>query len=188
MAPTTPTGPLDLLTAGDSWRWRVADLAEYPHTDGWVLKYRLNGASTAEISPTFPTTGDDAGFWLAEMAASETAGLEAGRYRLYGWAEGSGTYAGRKDPVSDTVVEVLADPRAAVAGDFTTHAERTLAVIEAAMEGRLTSDLESYQIAGRAINKIPIHELTRLRGQYAALVARERGHPMRRHLATFPPV
>ena len=188
MTPTTPTGPPVMVTTGDTWGWRVADLSTYPQSDGWALHYRLRGPGTADITPTFQTSGDDAEHWLAEVAASASAAIAAGRYRLYGYVAGSGDYANRIEPVSDTVVEVLPDPRTAQPGDFQTHAERTLAVIEAALEGRLTSDIESYQIAGRAVNKIPVRDLTRLRGQYASLVARERGRPIRRHLMAFPNV
>jgi len=188
MAPTTPTGVPALLTAGDSWRWRVADLADYPQSEGWALKYRLNGVNTLDLTPTFQTSGDDAGHWLVAVAATTTTPLEAGRYRLAAWVEGSGAYAGRSEPIGDTVVELKPDPRTAEPGDLQTHAERTLAVIEAALEGRLTSDIESYQVAGRAINKIPIAELTKLHGQYAAKVRRERGKRFRRHVAAFPDV
>jgi hypothetical protein len=41
-----------------------------------------------------------------------------------------------------------------------------LTVIEAALEGRLSSDLVSYQIAGRAVVKIAPKELLWFRGHY----------------------
>ena len=72
-------------------------------------------------------------------------------------------------------------------GVYQTHAERTFAVIEAALEGRLTKDLESYQIAGRSISKIPVETLMKMRGRYAGLVREERtGRATRRHLIRFP--
>lgn len=49
-----------------------------------------------------------------------------------------------------------------------THAETMLANIEAVLEGRITSDVESYTIAGRQITKIPITELLTMRDKYRA--------------------
>lgn len=55
-----------------------------------------------------------------------------------------------------------------------THAQRMLDAIEAALEGRVTADVQSYQISGRSITKIPIAELMTLRKQYMVEVANER--------------
>ena len=49
-----------------------------------------------------------------------------------------------------------------------THVETMLANIEAVLEGRITSDVESYTIAGRQITKIPITELLTMRDKYRA--------------------
>lgn len=49
-----------------------------------------------------------------------------------------------------------------------THAETMLAKIEAVLEGRIDSDVESYSIAGRQITKIPVNELLVLRDKYRA--------------------
>jgi hypothetical protein len=77
------------------------------------------------------------------------------------------------DMVGDgLVVQIEPNLATAPAGAFLTHAEKTLGIIELALIGRLTADLESYQIAGRAVTKIPIRELRELRGWYAAEVAR----------------
>jgi hypothetical protein len=46
------------------------------------------------------------------------------------------------------------------------HASTMLEKIEAVLEGRIDSDVESYQIAGRNITKIPITELIVLRDRY----------------------
>jgi hypothetical protein len=190
MAPTTPTGEPTLLTAGDTWRWRIPDHPDYPQSEGWTLKYRLSGVTVLGFTATWQSSGDDANHWLVSVGATSTdTEVTSGRYRLFGYMEGSGTYAGRFHEVSDTVVVVGDDPRQSTAGSLQTHAERTLAVIEAALEGRLDSDIESYQIAGRAVNKIPIADLMKLRGRYAALVQRERSATTgRRHLVSFPVV
>lgn len=48
------------------------------------------------------------------------------------------------------------------------HAKTMLDAIEAVLEGRITSDVEQYLIAGRQITKIPIKELKELRDEYRA--------------------
>lgn len=174
MAPTTPTGEPARLVAGDSWRWRIADLASYPQSESWSLKYQLLGASARLIEPTFQTSGDDVNHWLVSVATSVTDDVTAGRYELVKYVVGSGAYAGRQETLKTFVVEVLPDPRTSADGDRQTHAEKTLAVIEAAIEGRLSKDLESYSVRGRQITKIPIRDLFRLRAQYAAIVRAER--------------
>lgn len=175
MAPTTPTGVPAEVTAGDSARWRIPDDADYPESEGWALKYDVVGKSVLhEIEAEFQTSGDDINYWLVSILATATADIAAGRYRIIGRFIGSGDYAGREETVSNDVVNVLPDPRAAVAADFQTHNERTLAIIEAAIEGRLTADIESYQVSGRAVSKIPMAELVKLRASYAAAVRQER--------------
>lgn len=54
-----------------------------------------------------------------------------------------------------------------------THNETMLGLIKAALEGRLTSDMESYSIAGRQITKIPISELIELKKHYQSEVNNE---------------
>ena len=195
MAPVTPTGEPTQIIAGDSARWRIADHPDYPNSESWSLKYELVGVNTLAIAPTFQTSGDDENHWLIDVATTETDDLDAGRYELWKRFEGSGAHAGKVDTIgSDGKVNgpsfktiVRADPRTAADGAFQTHAERTLEVIEAALEGRLAKDLESYQIAGRSISKIPIETLMKMRGRYAGLVKQERtGRLTRRHLARFP--
>ncbi|MCP4371631.1 MAG: hypothetical protein GY797_26445 [Deltaproteobacteria bacterium] len=48
-----------------------------------------------------------------------------------------------------------------------------LEAIEAILEGRIVSDVESYQIAGRQITKIPVTELLELRKQYKSEISIE---------------
>ena len=174
MAPTTPTGPPSQATAGDTWRWKVEDSADYPQSEGWSLKYELVGASTLSVVPVFQTSGDDVDTWLTVLTLADTKGLTPGTYQLIGRMVGSGDYTGREDPYSRHDLQVLQDPRTAYDGEFQTHEERALVVIEAAIEGRLTKDMESYSIGGRSITKIPIRELIGLRAKYRASINSQR--------------
>ncbi len=80
---------------------------------------------------------------------------------------------GREETIGRFVLSVRPDPRSAVNGVFQTHAERVVKILKLALEGRLTKDLESYQIAGRSISKIPIRDLHMLLSRYQAAVRQE---------------
>ncbi len=53
------------------------------------------------------------------------------------------------------------------------HAKTMLEKIKSVLEGRITSDIEQYAIAGQQITKIPISELLVLYDKYKGEVARE---------------
>ena len=55
-----------------------------------------------------------------------------------------------------------------------THAKRTLANIEALMEGRSTIDQNAYQLGGRRLDRIPIPDLIQLHKYYSKLVYKEK--------------
>lgn len=73
----------------------------------------------------------------------------------------------------ELVVNIEPNVSVAAAGAFNSWEERTLAVIEAALSGRLTSDIQSYQIAGRSVTKIPVVELLQIRGNLRAVIWRQ---------------
>jgi hypothetical protein len=52
-------------------------------------------------------------------------------------------------------------------------ARDTLTLVESAIAGQLPAGMASYQIAGRAITKIPIKELWELRDKLRAEIAAE---------------
>jgi hypothetical protein len=76
----------------------------------------------------------------------------------------------------ELVINIEPDAATSVAGTFQTFAEKTLAVIEAAIAGTLPTAIQSYQIAGRAVVKIPMKDLLQLRGLYLAAIWRQQ-HP-----------
>jgi hypothetical protein len=73
----------------------------------------------------------------------------------------------------ELVINIEPNVSSAAAGVFNTWEERTLAVVEAAISGRLTSDIQTYQIAGRSVSKIPILELRQIRGELRAAIWRQ---------------
>lgn len=156
MAPQTPVGEPIVLTAGDTWRWKVV-APDFPHTDGWALTYHLIGPSGGTIS-----TSADASpaTFLAEKSAAASANVAAGTYTwILRAVKGTDVLQ-----VSSGAITIKEDPASAVAELL--HEEKMLQAIEAVLEGRIPDDVEEYAIHGRQLTKIPVRELKRLHAQY----------------------
>lgn len=139
-------------------------LPSYPADDGWTLTLYYAGKSVGNKAGT--ANGSRFSVVLDE---TETA-LLAGNYVWRLVVVKSPTTA----IAASGVFEVVADISTAAAGDLQTFEEKMLAVIEAALEGRLTSDMEAFSIAGRSVTKIPIKELVELREVYKRAVDAQR--------------
>lgn len=169
MTATIPTIEPTSLAAGTSVSW-YASYGDYPPSDGYTRKYYFRGAGVFDVEAT-----DDSGQWLVEIAPTDTADVAAGTYRWFAVAE-KGTEADgdlERWPVGEGVVEITPNPFTAERGDFQTHAERTLAMITAVIEGRITADVEAFTIGGRSVTQIPMDQLLRLKGIYSAAGWRE---------------
>lgn len=173
MTPQIPASEPTTITAGDTVQF-TRTFGDYNPTDGWALTYRLvgpMGKSTGALVNTTVTAAPQASGWLVAFAPADTADvIEDGSYRLVGRVtRGSETYT-----IYAGVVALKANPLSASPLNLLTHAERTLAIIESKIEGRLTADLEHYQIDGRAVGKIEIRELMKLRARYRHEIWRQR--------------
>lgn len=155
------TEPTEIIAA-TTVRWDRT-LVDYPPADGWTLKYALRGPTDLDVEAT--AAGD---IYQVRITATQSGTLKPGTYRLHGFVE--------KDDDRFVVYEgdlsVQESPIAVVGR--ATHAETVLAAIEAAIEGRLTADLEEVTINGRSVKHIPIRELRQLRGAYLAEVQAQR--------------
>ncbi len=151
------------LTAGTSLRFKRS-YASYPASSGWAYNFYLAGASVLTVAGV--ASGAD---FIVTLAPTDTVGFAPGTYRY--------TEIVSKDSVKVEmgrgILVIEMNLATATAGTAQTHEEKTLSIIEAALSGRLTKDIESYQIAGRAVSKIPITELMKLRGTYKAIVAQQ---------------
>jgi hypothetical protein len=120
----------------------------------------------------------------AVISAITGDGVNGGTFTLVNGGAINETHAGTGTGAQEVydirgdelVINIEPDAAASAAGSFQTFEEKTLAVLETVISGRVTADIEHYQIAGRAVTKIPIKELLELRGTYRALVWRQR-HP-----------
>lgn len=149
------TEPPDSFYAGTTVKL-CCSYADYPASSGWSLKLYLAGPSIAN----FTGVASSAAFNFT-LPATDTAALKPGTYVWQALASKSGeTYV-----ADEGRLEVLPNIVSARAGDLQTWEERTLAVVEAALENRLSADMEAYQIAGRAVTKIRSAELLELRAR-----------------------
>lgn len=155
------------FAAGETVQWTKA-VADYPSTDNWSLVYAIRGPS---VFPSFTATPNSDGTYSITIAAADSTALLPGRYLWASHAYKAGP------PVLRYAVErgvILVTANLETTETIVTHAAEALPIVEAAIKGRLTGDMQQYQIAGRSITKIPIKELYALRSFYRAELAKER--------------
>ena len=159
-APTIPNSEPGTIVAGDSVAW-TKTITSYAGT----LNYSLQMFGSTDSPILFAGVGGGPNYSVS-LAPGITANWAPGRYTWTSYID-DGT---NRHAIDTGEMVVLANPAIAQAG---THATRTLAIIEAALEGRLPRGLETYVIDGQSIAKIPIETLTRLRSFYAEYVKNE---------------
>lgn len=151
------------IRAGDSVSWRVPDLLAKPE---WTLNYALRGPSIIDIAAI-----NDGGDYLIELDAATTREWADGWYH---WVVYLTDTAGSRVTIGDGQIEILPDLLSAEIGDVRSHARRMLELIETALQKRIPKDLQSYEIDGQRLDRIPIEQLETLRAKYRREVARER--------------
>jgi hypothetical protein len=170
MSAPIPTTEPQTIVAGDTLAF-TKTFPNYTPGDGWTLNYSLQGKTLAgsfSASPiTFASSTNTGSVWSISVAKSTTDDWAPGDYRFTAYVTGG---TSERYTVGTGDIKVLPDPSAAVP---TSHAVRTLALIEAAMEGRIPRGLEQTIIDGQTLIRIPIPELSRLRDKYRAEVLAE---------------
>lgn len=157
------------IRAGVTTTWEEG-LSDYSATDGWALKYRLAG-TTANYDVNAVGVGT---VHTVTITADISKAWIAGTYTLLGYVvEGSDASVQRKD-ISVGTIEVLANiAEATSAADYRTHARKTLALIEAAIESYAVRPVEEITIAGRMIRRPTLKALASLKSRYQFLVKQE---------------
>src|SRR4030095_419425 len=130
------------IVAGDSVAW-TKTITSYAGT----LTYSLQLFGSIELPITFAASGGGPNYFVT-LDDSITATWKPGRYI---WTSYISDGVDRHTVGGGELV-VLSNPALAFGA---THATRTLAIIEAAIEGRLPRGLETYSIDGQSIAKIP---------------------------------
>jgi hypothetical protein len=172
MPPAIPTAEPEQAIAGDTLQWDK-QVADYSAADGWQLSYTFQGTEKIDLAwGTEVVAHPNGRDFRVTVLPAKTAAATPGTFKWQAYV----TKGSERHTVDAGVLVLLANFATATAGSQRTHAEKTLSVIKAAIEGRITSDIENYQIHGRAVSKIPVEQLVKLRGIYEAMVYRER-HP-----------
>jgi hypothetical protein len=164
-----------VFTAGETVKFRRA-FNDFPPADGWTYKIYFNGA-TEVFNAAAIVDPQNSGAFLVTLSATDTA-VPDGLYRYIervSSAGGDEVYS-----IGEGVVQIEPDLATAPAGATLSFAERTLAQIEAEIAARIVADVEDYSVqasalgGGRSVKKIPMMDLQKLRGYYAAMVRRKK--------------
>src|SRR5437762_234647 len=148
MSAAIPSTEPQTIVAGDTLSF-TKSVPNYLPGDGWTLNYALQGKTLAgsySASPiTFASTTNTGSTYSISVAKTTTSSYAPGDYRWTSYVTGG---TSERYSVGSGDVTVLPDPSAAVP---TSHAVRTLALIEAAMEGRIPRGLEETIIDGQTL-------------------------------------
>ena len=166
-----PTEVPTTLVAGTRWAWKLGTLSSaYPsasYSVKWVARAEAGAANASEISITGSASGSD---YLFEAAGTTTDGYATGRHAWQLIV--TRTSDSETVPVGSGIVTITPD-RDTQSGDLRSHARRTLEAIEAMLEGRADSSVQSYTLEGRSIGHYTISELLQFRDRYRREVASE---------------
>ena len=143
----------------------TATLTAYP-AGVWSLSVILRGAGSITIA----ATAEGQVTHRLKVAASETAEWLPGQY----WYSARVTDGENIVEVDSGEIEITPNLAAEESGfSGLTHAQRTLAAIEAVLEKRASRDQERYTINNRELWRTPIADLLTLRDRYRAQVRME---------------
>ena len=159
MGRATPTTEPTAIRVGDTISW-TKTFDDFPATT-YTLKYELVTSGT-RIQIEASADGDD---YAIAVAATTTVNWTAGRYHWESFAhDGNDRYH-----LESGVIDILPDFEVQTSGyDDRSHAKKVLDAIESLLEGKFTSDVESYTIAGRSLTKMSVEELLTARDRYRA--------------------
>ncbi|HAJ71378.1 MAG TPA: hypothetical protein DCO68_04810 [Methylophilaceae bacterium] len=156
------------IVAGDSFNL-LDTFADYPASEGWVLKTRFVPRLSTAVAFTLIATAEGANY-RTTAEANTTANWTAGVYTVTQWLEKSGD----RITLTTGVVTILPNSETLPAGyDDRSHVEKTLAAIEAMLEGKATKDVQQYTIGDRQLQHIPLSELLVWRDKYKFQLASE---------------
>lgn len=143
------------LRAGDTWSWNRY-VTDYTPAAGWTLTYSFIGPTVLHLTSAEITA--QSSYWQVRVPMAATEKLKPGRYAWYAFVSD----ADERYQVGEGSFVVLENVQAIGDGRIS-FARQQLEIVERALTGRLTADIESYSINGRAVSKIPFRELLALR-------------------------
>ena len=177
MSPNIPANVPAHFPAGTTVKF-TRSLDDFSPSDGWSYTIYLNGL-TQKFSKAATVVN---GIFQVEFVPADTASLNPGPYRyaerLVNDGSVDSTLTGETYDITgdELVINIKANVASSAAGAFNTWEEKTLAVIEAVLSGRVTADIQAYQIAGRSVTRHTFAELRTMRGELKAAIWRQ-NHP-----------
>jgi hypothetical protein len=169
------------ILAGDTYS--VVFTTSYSSADGYSASLKLTGPSGSPSKFNFAANANtnSATSYDIRISPSVSANLAPGLY-AYAVVVASNTDS---YTVETGNVTVAARADLSVNSDLRTHNVRVYDAICALIEGRATSDVASYTIAGRSLNKIPLRELLELKSHYSDLIRQEQGKSQKKLVTRF---
>jgi len=160
MRPSDITVPRTIV-AGYSYTVK-ASVGDYdPALD--QLSFTMHDGATAY---TFSSTLAPAEQFIIDLSDTATIALLNGRHLAQiSITVNAGTDQAQQFHLLNKTIEVSAN---ALSGDTRSHVKKTLDNLEAVLEGKASSDVKAYTIAGRSLEKMPIVELIQWRDKYRA--------------------
>lgn len=158
------------IVAGDTASWFL-QLGNYPPPT-WVLSYALRGKEEGQyINFSEVTPSPDGVQHLIQILPAVTSSWLPGLYRFQSYVTNISTTD--RVTIGWGNIQIVGNLEAEDPVDGRSYYQKTLDILEAAMQGRLPQGMEHYTIAGRAISKIPIKELNMIWREYKVYVQQE---------------
>ena len=157
MSAPIPSIEPETFASGDTVKW-TKSLGDYPATT-WTLLYSFRGPQAWSV--TASASGTD---YSVTISAATTANLQPGDYDWVGSVT-SGSEKWTACSGKLTITQNLAS----VTGEYDNRSDKKklFDAICDLCSGRLVNGIDSYTIAGRSINKIPIEQLFVIRDRLA---------------------
>ena len=139
---------------GETVVWNRKDLTDYPvgsYAMSWVARLESNGGTS--FSATVTEVDD---YYKFTLDNSATGGYTTGDYF---WVLKVTQSSDSEERILETGKITVKDNYFGTTGDTRSHAKIMVDKLESLIEGKADSDVSSYAIAGRSLNKLTPEEL-----------------------------
>lgn len=155
----------DEFRAGTTLKVR-REYSDYPADDGWTATLTVYGAATIPGGVAV----DGAGYIFTLAATATDTEAPPGTYRYVVQA----SKAGEVYEAEAGIINILRSLTGLAGNAGQSENEKNLALVNAMLAGKLASDMQSYQIAGRALSRYTFDELLKLKAALETAVGAER--------------
>lgn len=163
------------LRSGDSWNWN-AGFASYISAL-YTLSYIFNSDYNRFVIPALAITPDaDGESFDIQATSAQTGACIADTYDVIAVLTGIVATPAAGQQVTIPLQRCIVDPNLVALTaplDTRSFVKKTLDMIEAAILGNASPDVQEYMIQGRQIRRIDPEKMLALRAQYKALYKQE---------------